>query len=95
MSLGEPGWRELCPPGICAKDMPGAFQKGIQPKNGNRHPSPMSPPVCPDSQERDHWKTSGRHFKQSHRTRHSHEGREVTITRARPLSPRSQAARLA
>lgn len=43
MSLGEPGGGELCPPGIRAKDMPGAFQKGIQPKNGNRRPSPPAP----------------------------------------------------
>lgn len=58
VDLGAPGGGELCPLGIRARDMPGAFQKGIQPKNGKRPPLPTPPPVCPDSQERDHWKIS-------------------------------------
>lgn len=40
----EACWGGALPaPGIRAKDMPGAFQKGIRPKNGNQPPSAPRP----------------------------------------------------
>lgn len=51
------------PSGVCAKDTPGAFQKGIQPKNRNRPPSPRAPASLPRLPREGHWDSAGRDSK--------------------------------
>lgn len=51
------------PSGVCAKDTPGAFQKGIQPKNRNRPPSPRAPASLPRLPREGRWDSAGRDSK--------------------------------
>lgn len=89
--VGWPGSRSSATLGICAKDMPGAFQKRIQPKNGHWPPSPPCPHLSAQTPRRGaSGKPVGRDLKWPYCPRSSHESQEVTVTCARLLSPRSQ-----